>query len=232
MFRRSWRLSCFGRIPLKWQSLWDISRPDASDASNYSWGAVLDGNHCSGRWSLQELKNHINILQIMAVLRAIEFFQGSLQARILVQTDNTTVQSYLKWMGGTSSQSLNQLAWEITLWCLNRSIKMQAVHLSGADNVEADRLSCRCRIRQDKLDSSVEWSLDQELVNLLFCVCVGSPTVDLFVTAANAKVPAFYSQIAEPSACQDNAFQADWSKGLLYMYPPIPLLHRALHKIR
>ncbi len=60
----------------------------------------------------------------------------------------------------------------------------------------------------------------------------GSPIVDLFATAANAKVPAFYSRTAEPSACRGDSFRADWSRGLLYMYPPIPLLHLALHKIR
>ena len=82
-----------------------------------------------------------------------------------------------------------------------------------------------------KLDSSVEWSLDQRLANLLFQVW-GSPVADLFATAANAKVPVFYSWTAKPSVCRGGAFQADWSRGLLYMYPPIPLLHLALHKIR
>ena len=33
-----------------------------TDASNYGWGAVLDGDHCSGRWTPQELKYHVNVL--------------------------------------------------------------------------------------------------------------------------------------------------------------------------
>ncbi len=98
-------------------------------------------------------------------------------------------------VGGTRSQSLNQLAREITLWCLDRSITIQAVHLSGADNVEADTLSRRPSSRQVKLDSSVEWSLDQETAILLFQVW-GSPAADLYTTAANAKVPVFYSRTA------------------------------------
>ncbi len=202
------------------------------DASSYGWLAVLDGSHCSGRWTHQESKYHVNILELTPVLRAIQHFQESLQAGVLlVQTDNTTVQSYLNQRGGgTRSQSLNQLAWEITLWCLNRSIAIRAVHLSGADNVEADILSRRPSSRQGKLDSSVEWSLDQETANLLFQVW-GSPAADLFATAANAKVLVFYSWTAEPSACRGDAFQANWSRDLLYMYPPIPLLHLALHKI-
>ncbi len=77
----------------------------------------------------------------------------------------------------------------------------------------------------------MEWSLDQELAKLLFWMW-GSPVADLFATAANAKVPVFYSRTVEPSACCGDAFQADWSRGPFYMYPPIPLLHLALHKIR
>ncbi len=77
----------------------------------------------------------------------------------------------------------------------------------------------------------MEWSVDQETAILLFQVW-GSPAADLFATAANAKLPVFYSRIAEPSVCRGDAFQADWSRDLLYMYPPIPLLHLALHKIR
>ncbi len=45
---------------------------------------------------------------------------------------------------------------------------IRVVHLSGTDNVEADTKSHRHSSRQTKLDSSVEWSLDQELDNLLF----------------------------------------------------------------
>ncbi len=63
------------------------------------------------------------------------------------------------------------------------------------------------------------------------CVC-GSPPVDLFATSDNAKLPVFHSRSAEPSVCRGDALQADWSKDLLYLFPPIPLLHLALHKIR
>ncbi len=129
------------------------------------------------------------------VLRALQFFQESLQHGVLlVQTDKTTVLSYLnrKWGGG-----------------------------EGGGRVEG----------LEKLEGSVEWSLDQGVANLLFRAW-GSPWADLFTTSANAKAPVSYSRISEPAACRGDALQADWSKGLLYMYPPIPLLHLSLHKIR
>ena len=72
-----------------------------TDASSYGWGAVLDGSRCSARWTHQEAHSHVNVLELTAVLRAIHHFQESLQPGVLlVQTDNTTVQSYLNRWGG------------------------------------------------------------------------------------------------------------------------------------
>ncbi len=44
--------------------------------------------------------------------------------------------------------------------------------------------------------------------------------VDLFAIWLNNKVEAFFSHLPDPLALQGNSLQADWSKGLLYMYPP------------
>ena len=59
----------------------------------------------------------------------------------------------------------------------------------------------------------------------------GQPTVDLFTTRLNNKVEAFFSHLPDPLALQGNSLQSDWSKGLLYMYPQLPLLSLALHKV-
>ena len=60
---------------------------------------------------------------------------------ILVQTDNTTVLSYLNWMGVTRFHSLEQLTQEITQWCLDKGITLLTVHLSGVDNTQTQRRS-------------------------------------------------------------------------------------------
>ncbi len=49
--------------------------------------------------------------------------------------------------------------------------------------------------------------------------------------SANNKVEEFFSHLPDPLALQGNSLQADWSKGLLNMYPPLPLLSLALHKM-
>ena len=107
---------------------------------------------------------------------SLKAFKHSL---LLVQTYNTTVLSYLNQRGEAKSCSLNQLTREFTLWCLDRGITLLAVHLAGANNIDPDLLSRQLTNRQLRLENSVEWSLDQGVANLLFCVC-GNPIVDLF----------------------------------------------------
>ncbi len=63
-------------VPLGYQPL---GQTLTTDASGYGWGAILDGSCCSGRWTPQESKYNVNVLEIMAVLEAIHHFQESLQ---------------------------------------------------------------------------------------------------------------------------------------------------------
>ncbi len=203
-----------------------------TDASNHGWGAVLDGRKCAGTWTHRVSLLHVNLLETMAVLRALQSFRRLLHPGVLlVQTDNTTVISYLNKMGGTRSHSLNQLAREITRWCLSRH--------RYASSRPSSRCG-QCRSRQT-VPSSIDPPDETGQVSGVVpepggsqpaLSCGGEPSVDLFATSKNAKLPVFYSRSAEPSAWRGDALQAGWSKDLLYLLPPIPLLHLALHKIR
>ncbi len=125
--------------------------------------------------------------------------------------------------GGTRSRYLKWKVREIILWCLSMRITLSAVHISGQDNVEAERLS-RFQIENPhQLECSTEWSLNRRVTKLLFDIWV-LPTADLFATRLHNKVEAFFSRLPDPLAFQDNSLQADWSKGLLHMYPPVSLL--------
>ncbi|CAG2225867.1 unnamed protein product [Mytilus edulis] len=74
-----------------------------TDASNLGWGAYLEGLSVSGVWTPDLLKEHINILEMKAVLLALSHFQSLLQNKSLVlATDNTTVVAYLRNQGGNS----------------------------------------------------------------------------------------------------------------------------------
>ncbi len=56
---------------------------------------------------------------------------------VLVQTNNMTVMYYLNKAVGTRSKSQNHLAQDLTLGIFGQQISLMAVHLAGADNVEA-----------------------------------------------------------------------------------------------
>ncbi len=45
-----------------------------TDASNHGWGAALDRRSCAGTWTHQESLFHVNLLETMAVFRAVQFF--------------------------------------------------------------------------------------------------------------------------------------------------------------
>ncbi len=77
-----------------------------------------------------------------------------------------------------------------------------------------------------RLECSTEWYLDLRVTNLLFDIW-GRPTVDLFATQLNNKVKTLFSRLPQTSF----AGRLLASKGLLYMYPPVPLLSLALHKV-
>ncbi len=94
------------------------------------------------------------------------------------------------------------------------------------DRTKSRRIASLCSRR---LERSTKWSLDLRVANLLFDIW-GQPTVDLFATQLNNNVKAVFSRLTDPVALQGNSLQADWLKGLLYMYPPLPLLSLARHK--
>ncbi len=202
-----------------------------TDASTYGWGAVCSPLTVRGVWSSDQSSLHINFLELETVFLALKTFQKWLcGTHVLVQTDSTTVMHYLNRAGVTRSRSLDWKIREIILWCLSLRITLSAVHISGLDNVEADCLSRFWIENPRHLEGSTEWSLDHRVTNLLFDIW-GLPTVDLFTIRRDNKVEAFFSHLPDPLALQGNFLQADWSKGLLYMYPRVPLLSLALHKV-
>ena len=113
-----------------------------TDASNLGWGAYLEGLSVSGVWTPDLLKEHINILEMKAVLLALSHFQSLLQNKSLVlATDNTTVVAYLRNQGGTHCYELYLLAREILLLCNQLHLQIVVRHVPGKLNVLADALS-------------------------------------------------------------------------------------------
>jgi hypothetical protein len=57
------------------------------------------------------------------------------------------------------SPSLNELTNRVLRWCMRRDLTLWAVHIAGADNVLADRLSRPKQVVVPDLLKSVEWAL-------------------------------------------------------------------------
>jgi len=81
-----------------------------SDASTVGWGAHLMELRAEGVWSLEQSQLHINNLELLAVLLALEQFLPRVKnSSVMAMTDNTTVVGQITNQGGTLSRSLYNL---------------------------------------------------------------------------------------------------------------------------
>ncbi|PIK59666.1 putative TBC1 domain family member 2A [Apostichopus japonicus] len=110
-----------------------------TDASLSGWGAHWSNRTAWGTWSQTETSLHINILEMMAVKRALEAFNDHVQGTITtIFTDNTTVVAYINRQGGTRSERLCRLAWEVITAAEDSGTILRASHIAGKLNVMAD----------------------------------------------------------------------------------------------
>ena len=127
-----------------------------TDASTRGWRAVCGNNSTGGLWRLEEQRNHMNYLELKAVLLGLQSLCSVINGKhILVQCDNTTTVSYINAMGGIKSIPCNDMATIIWEWCIQRNIWLSAIHIPGSDNIQADKESRALR-------DSTEWSFSQE----------------------------------------------------------------------
>ncbi|XP_021369371.1 uncharacterized protein LOC110460656 [Mizuhopecten yessoensis] len=189
------------------------------------WGAYLSGQTSAGVWSGEQLSEHINVLEMRAVLLALRGLRPSLQGKaICLATDNSTVVAYLQRQGGTRSPALCALSTQVLLLCQEISLDLTVRHLPGRLNVLADTLS---RSRSPVL---TEWTLKRSVFRSL-CLVWDRPHVDLFATALNFRLPTFVSPVPDPMAMAVDALSKDWSGMYAYAFPPFNLVGRVLEKI-
>ena len=92
-----------------------------TDSSLEGWGAHMDNHMASGFWSIICKKQHINVLEMKAVLLALQAFAVHIKGHsVLLATDNTTVAAYINKQGGTHSRTLCNLAVEAAEWCARK----------------------------------------------------------------------------------------------------------------
>ena len=143
-----------------------------SDASNRRWGARQGKFQTDGRWSLTETSHHINYLDLLATLLALQCFaKHSRGITVQMKLDNVTAVTYIKKLGGTHSQALYQLVLMIWDWCIQRDVFLVAEHLPGKNNITTDSES---RSKKDRCD----WILNLQQIQQQ----MGPLQIDLFTS--------------------------------------------------
>ena len=184
---------------------------------------MCNGVTARGPWTSEDASKHINELELLAALFALESYLGhasGLSVRLLL--DSSTAVCYVNKSGGTRSLALTDTAKRLASFCESRSLSVEAVHLAGKLNVVADRES------RAWLDAS-DWMLNVEVfgdVNKIW-----PSKVDLFAAFWNAQLPSFFSWGPQPGAAGVDAFARNWVGLEGYAFPPFSLIFRCLDKI-
>lgn len=209
-------------VPLK------LSLPQVTlftDASTDGWGAHVGDLQVGGRWSVAQRELHINNLELLAVLLALEHFKPQVQnSLVMVMTDNTTVVGQIRNQGGTHSRELFDLTVRLFEWADLHRVTLVPRHIPGRLNVIADRLS-----RQHQVIHT-EWSLSPVVARQVWRVW-GQPHVDMFATSENAKLPVYVSPLPDPLAWRIDALSFSWDGLWMFLFPPVPLLMEVLQRI-
>ena len=175
-----------------------------TDASKAGWGAVRDGEKTGGRWTASEAEDHINHLELKAVLFGLHSLCTDVtDTHIKVLVDNSTAVCYINEQGGTVSDVCDRIP--------------------GLLNVEADEAS-------RKFNDRTEWELHRDTFEAL-CERVGRPDIDLFASRLNNKLESYVSWKPDPYACYIDAFTVDWTPTYNYLFPPFRLISSCAQKI-
>ena len=196
-----------------------------SDASKKGWGAHLGPLEIGGRWCLEELIQHINVLELQVAFLAIKALLPKIdKPHVQFAIDNQTAVTYINKLGGTHSHQLSLLAIELWHFALKMNLTLSAVYVLGIKNCIADRKS-------RAFNDSLEWMLNPQVFQQILLKMHGLE-VDLFASRINHQLTAFVSWKPEPGVMACDAFNLNWGLMKGYLFPPFCLIHRCIKKIQ
>ena len=95
----------------------------ATDASSCGWGAVMEFSSTGGVFSTSEIKVHINVLELKAILFDLKALaKGLTKVHIKVLTGNSTTLLSINKFGTSRSQECDSITKEIWQWASDYSI--------------------------------------------------------------------------------------------------------------
>jgi hypothetical protein len=87
-----------------------------------------------GKWSREESKMSINILELKTVLLGVKHFRSQLKNLRSLFSDNSMVVAYIRKQGGTHSPVLCRMTWELLQICRRENIVLVPRHIPGKYN--------------------------------------------------------------------------------------------------
>ena len=88
-----------------------------------------------------------------------------------------------------------------------------------------------CDLPQRGQVVGTEWSLHPQVARSLLRAW-GNPSIDLFATCLNAKLPLYCSLVPDPQAVFEDAFRHPWDDLDLYAVPPFALVGRVIARVQ
>ncbi|KAI9555049.1 reverse transcriptase [Daphnia sinensis] len=174
-----------------------ISEPDLiifSDASRLGWGASLNSATTKGPWTSQDLG----------------FCGASVGISGRIMLDNVTTVHYINKARGSRSRRLTDISAQIVKWGETRELSVHAIHLLGALNFVADRLS---RSEPDAIGNYARKYSSTYSGSLW-----------------NRQLDSCVSWRLQPGALTVDAFSVNWTWMRGYAFPPFCLIQKILSK--
>ena len=201
-----------------------ISQIIYTDASLTGWGACWGNQSTGGTWLEGEKEQHINVLELKAVLFGLKCFVKEPNKHIKIFSDNTTTIACINKKGTSRSPPCHAIALHIWEWAESMSTHLTAAHVPGVENIEADKES-------RKLHIDGEWMIDSVILKQSFAALNVEPEIDIFASRVNRQLNRYISYNADPEAEIINAFTIEWDNFKFYAFPPFAIIGQVLKKI-
>ena len=162
----------------------DIIVPNPSieiktDASLNGWGAVMGSSSTGGLFSDEETQNHINVLELKAILFGLESLARHIRlAHIRILCDNSTAVACINKFGTSHSGKCNTLTKQIWKWAQENENWLSATHIPVIQNTEAD-------LESQKNEVHTKWKLRENIFSNICSQLNTIPKIDFFATRLN-----------------------------------------------
>ena len=196
-----------------------------TDASGRSRGGTIVGsNHkAQGFWDKETNTLSSNAKELLAVLLTLKSLLHLVRQRsVQILSDSVTVCAMINFQGGAvrTLDILARIVWELAI---RNNITIQAKHLAGKLNREAERLS--------RLPAQYEWHMHPKLFSYIDII-FEPHSIYRFASILTRQLPRYNSLYWDPETeGVDAVHQSNWLTEVNFVYPPFRMLPQVINHI-